>query len=230
MSNLIAKTEWSLLNKEWNNGLGRYYQDNCQCTLTDNGYRIYRPANLTYPDCGNTTWGGLVLTPMASGIVTFEEGRTYLLSFHVKGQSSVGPYDVIWSNNVGWGSNSLIPKPIDVSCSNWVGWDAFDGEKDFFYKWTCDSIYKVSKTTYAGFEEGKTYLSYHGFKFGFGYESTGTLGTDLYITNLRLHDITNYKDIDVNKMGIVNALEFIEESDFKLLKTGEITSPNMIEI
>ena len=41
------------------NGLSSYTQSNCQVTLTANGYRIYRPANLIHPDAGNTMWGGL---------------------------------------------------------------------------------------------------------------------------------------------------------------------------
>ena len=63
MENLLSRTEMALLNKTWGNGLQSYTQSNCQCTLTDQGMRIYRPPNLTYPDCGNTIWGGLRIHP-----------------------------------------------------------------------------------------------------------------------------------------------------------------------
>ena len=61
------------------------------------------------------------------------------------------------------------------------------------------------------------------------------MGTDVYITNLRMYDITNilnWKDlIHVNKNGIIDC-ENISEVDYltKFNMTSEVISPNFIEI
>jgi hypothetical protein len=61
---------------------------------------------------------------------------------------------------------------------------------------------------------GNTYISYKEFKFGYSYTSTGSLGTDIYIKNLTMHDITNDIDnnINITKTGIVNVSNILEEN------------------
>lgn len=230
MENLIFKTEEARINKSFSNGLYHYIQDHCQVTLTDDGYRIYRTPNLVLSTAGSVMWGGLVLNPVASGVCTFIKGHTYIIAFHVKGKSSAGASDCGWSNQVGWGGGGLSPEPSNIESYNPVGAN-FNGEGDFWYKWTMnDDLYKVCTSSYSGFIAGTTYLSYQGFKFGFPYENTGSMGTDLYITNIRMYDITDNPDFDISKEGIVSVNQLIEGPETKIMKTKDLITTNFIEI
>lgn len=230
MENLIYKTEENRLLKQFGNGLSRYIQDHCQVTLTDDGYRIYRTPNLVHSTAGSVMWGGLVLNPVAAGVCTFIKGHTYVFAFHVKGKSSKGASDCGWSNQVGWGGGGLTPEPSDTDCYNPVV-DNFNGEGDFWYKWTMnDDLYKKCTTSYSGFVAGNTYLSYSGFKFGFPYQNTGSDGTDLYITNIRMYDITDNPDFDISKDGVVSGGQLIEGPEMKIMETKDLITTNFIEI
>lgn len=228
MENLLHNTEVARINKAFNNGLSRYWQDNCQSTLTDDGYRIYRPANLTVANNGNTMWGGLVIHPYQC--FNLQKGHTYIISFHVKGKSSNAASDSLgFHNQVGWDGGGLEPKPSNVEYYNPVGTD-FNGEGDFWYKFTInDDVYKVCTTSYSSFVAGNTYLSYNGFKFGFGYTSTGSMGTDLYITNIRMYDITDDPSFEIPKNGVIEG-QLIEDSEIKIMKTKDLITNNFIEI
>ena len=230
MENLLFKTEEARINKSFSNGLSYYWQEHCTEDLTDNGYRIYRTPNLTVSVNGQVMWGGLVLNPMQAGIYNFVKGHTYILAFHVKGKSSNAAVDVLWTNQVGWGGGGLDPIPSNVEYYNPVG-ENFNGEGDFWYKWTVtDDLYKVCTYSYSSFAEGNTYLSYAGFKFGFVYTDTGSMGTDLYITNIRMYDITDNPDFDISKEGIVSVNQLIEGPETKIMKTKDLITTNFIEI
>lgn len=209
MENLLIRAEEALLNKKFENGLSSYTQSNCQVTLTDNGYHIYRPPNLTRADNGDTMWGGLVLR----NAVELIKNHTYILYFDIQGQSS-NAAEYYWSNNCGWGGGGLEPIPTNVSASSFSA--EFNGFHQFRYTWTAsDDIYKTCTKSYSSFVEGTVYKSYRDFKFGFNYTSTGSLGTDIYITNLRMYDITNEpkSKINISKAGILTANSFIEKYD-----------------
>jgi hypothetical protein len=63
MKNILEEANRGIELKQWIGGLDKYIQTNCQCTLTDDGYRIYRPANQNNESSGgsNNMWGGLIL-------------------------------------------------------------------------------------------------------------------------------------------------------------------------
>ena len=231
MNNLLELTEYSLRKKEWNYGLSSYTQSNCSCTLTDNGYRIYRTPNVNPTDNGQTMWGGLVINPFNIRDNILQKGHRYVIMFHVKGKSSNSVVEVYWSNNVGWGGGGLDPNP--VINRNTMNLPAnFNGETDVLYDFTInDDIYKVCTSSYSSFVAGNTYLSYNGFKFGFEYTNTGEWGTDLYITNIRMYDITNYtSSINLAKNGIlsISALNEID-GNARINKYSEVLSEGFIE-
>lgn len=229
MENLIYKTEENRVLKQLGNGLSSYTQAHCQVTLTDDGYRIYRTPNKTVAADGHVMWGGLVLNPMWSGIYNFIEGHTYVIAFHVKGKSSTSASDFGWRNLVGWEGGGLNPTPSNVEYYNPVT-DNFNGEGDFWYKWTLsDGIYKVCTSSYSSYVAGNTYLSYTGFKFGWIYTSTGSMGTDLYITNIRMYDITDDPSFEIPKNGVIEG-QLIEGSEIKIMKTKDLITNNFIEI
>lgn len=188
-ANLLEATNTSLTRKSMGSGLSSYTQSNCSVTLTDNGYRIYRAPNLTPSTDGNTMWGGLVIKPYdIYGRDILVKGHTYILKFRVSGQSSNDP-EFYWTNQCGWGGGGLEPEPSDVSYQ--MTPSNFQGEMECFYKWTInDDVWKVCTSSYSVFVAGNTYLSYRDFKYGFNYTNTGSLGTDLYITDIRMYDIT----------------------------------------
>ena len=228
MENLLFKTAEGVAAGYWGAGLSKYTQSNCQVTLVNGCYRIYRPANLTVSANGSTMWGGLVLQPYKC--FDLQKGHTYVISFHVKGKSSNAASDSLgFHNQVGGDGGGLEPKPSNVEYYNPVGTD-FNGEGDFWYKFTInDDVYKVCTSSYSGFVAGNTYLSYNGFKFGFGYTSTGSMGTDLYITNIRMYDITDDPSFEIPKNGVIEG-QLIEGSEIKIMKTKDLITNNFIEI
>lgn len=234
MRNIIAKCNTALWNKSFTDGLSSYTQANCQVTLTDDGYRIYRPPNKTTANDGNTMWGGLVIKPFNADSNAMVKGHTYVIKWEVKGQSSNGVnQECYWSNNVGWGGGGLDPTPSNVSkttmSADWIS----DVWVPFQYMFTInDDIYKVCTSSYSSFVAGQTYLSYRDFKFGFGYTSTGTMGTDLYLRNFRLYDITTKpQSIKLEKTGIWNASNAIETgSQVSIGCDGDLYSTDFIEL
>lgn len=208
MSNLLFHTECALLDKKYENGLSSYTQSNCQVTLMDNGYHIYRPPNLVYPDCGNTVWGGLKLDFSVLPSHLLLKGHTYIILFNVKGQSS-NAANIGWTHNMGWGGGGLTPSPSNVSYG--VPEANFSGEKQVFYQFTIsDDIYKTCTSSYSSFAAGQRYLSYKHFYYQYGYSSTGTLGTDLYLTNFRMYDITETNGTFVKKTGVLVSGGFVD--------------------
>lgn len=231
MKNLLELTEYSLRKKEWNCGLSSFTQSNCSCTLTDNGYRIYRTPNVNPTDNGQTMWGGLVIRPFNIEANILQKNHRYVIMFHVRGKSSNSVVDTYWSNRADWGGGGLDPKP--VINRNTMNLPAnFNGETDVLYDFTInDDIYKVCTSSYGSFVAGNTYLSYRDFKFGFAYTNTGEWGTDLYITNIRMYDITNYtSSVNLAKNGIlsISALNEID-GNARINKYSEALSERFIE-
>ena len=110
---------------------------------------------------------------------------------------------------MGWEGGGLIPTPSNVVCKNIPA--NFNGKHNFSYKFTInDSIRKICTTSYNSFVAGNEYISYRDFCFGFNYENTGALGTDIYISNIQMYDITENKDIKINKQGIISSGDFNE--------------------
>lgn len=231
MNNLLELTEYSLRKKTWGYGLSSYTQSNCSCTLTDDGYRIYRTPNVNPTDNGSTMWGGLVIKPFNIASNILQKNHRYVIMFHVKGKSSNSVVDVYWSNNVGWGGGGLDPRPV-INRNTMNLPTNFSGETDVIYDFTInDDIYKVCTSSYSSFVAGNTYLSYNGFKFGFQYTNTGEWGTDLYITNIRMYDITNYtSSVNLAKSGIlsISALNEIDGTA-RINKYSEALSGGFIE-
>lgn len=229
MENLLAIPASGIVTKTWTSGLSSYTQSNCQVSLTDNGYRIYRPPNLTVADNGSTMWGGFVIKPFNIDSNILQTGHTYIIKFHIKGQSS-NSAEFYWTNQVGWGGGGLSPSPSDVSSSSIPS--NFNGEYDFFYKWTInDAVRKICTSSYSGFVQGNEYISYRDFKWGFYYASTGALGTDVYITDLRMYDITNINQSKANKNGIFQTGSIFEQDNkFRLSFEGETLSSRFYEI
>lgn len=233
MYNILNQTNLAIYNKTFTAGLAYYTQANCQITLTDIGYRIYRPPNLTPSADGNTMWGGLVIRPFSEDSNALIKNHSYILKFEVKGQTSNAVSDVYWTNNTGWSGGGLNPTPTDIITTsipaNWVSSEWYP----FSYKFTIlDDIYKVCTSSYSSFVAGQTYLSYRDFKFGFGYTATGALGTDLYIRNIRLYDITTLlNEIKVDRTGVVHAGNLVENSGNAAFKLdGDLYSSRFYEI
>lgn len=92
---------------------------------------------------------------------------------------------------MGWGVGGVSPTPTLIASSG-IPAD-FQGEKDCYYAFTInDDIVKTSNDARAGYDGSSQYLSYRHFTFGWTYSNTGALGTDIYLTNFRLYDITTH--------------------------------------
>ena len=216
------------------NCIGAYTQAHLSVTVTSQGIRIYSPPNWdgrAISGSGWDTWGGLCLSPMMYSNCLFK-GHRYVLSWHVKGQSSASMSEVYFSSQVGWGtgytnpsttSNKIITQP-----------ENFQGEMDCYWDFTInDDIWKVCVDNQGNtsFVNGETYLSYAAVKLGYGYRETGPLGTDIYITNIKLYDITENKTYKITKTGIMKTTEISSgfRSSARLHSDGEIDVTNVRE-
>ena len=231
LTNIISKLEYNRQKKVWADGLSSYTQTHCQCTLTDDGYRIYRTPNLVYSSAGTVMWGGFVIDNTDNRF-NLQDGHTYMLQFEVKGQTSNSVTSIYWTNLVGWGGGGLSPTPSNVISANPVTSNYNSSEwKTFTYQWTInDGVYKVCTSAYHTFEQGKTYISYKGFKYGFDYMDTGSLGTDLYIKNIRMFDITNTNHTDIMKTGIIDTNSITEEILPAEISMGGIVGNQIMEV
>lgn len=229
--NLAYEVNMNIINKKMANPLSSYTQSNCQVSLTDDGYRIYRPPNKNPTNDGNTMWGGFVMRFYEP---PFIKGHRYVVQFETKGQTSNKPSDIYWTNLAGWGGGGLQPAPTDVIIKNIDANFNSQNWTTISYTWTInDDVYKTCTSSYSSFVQGNVYPSYRDFKWGFGYTDTGSLGTDLYIKNVRMYDLTTASQIDIKKTGIVEAGSFWEtlsKQDAAFHHDGEITSNCFYEI
>ena len=224
------------------NGVGTYTQANCAVTYENNAIRIYRPSNITHNSSSmHNMWGGMRLRNSSvnscheynentDNIFGLQKNHTYVIYFTVKGQSSNAATSVGWTNQMGWGGGGLTPNPTNIEyLYTSVN---FNGEMQCFYKFTIsDDVVKTCTTAYSYATVGKQYLSYNDFMYGFGYENTGSLGTDVYVNNFRMFDITSLDNKNITLNGIVNFLSFNEENDdiAHIHKFGEMQVMNIIE-
>lgn len=221
-------------------GLYRYSQANCQVTCTQNGYRIYRPPNIS--SSSNNMFGGLLLlnsttysiheyNPSIDNIFGLIDGHTYVWVFKVSGQSSTAPKLGI-TNYTGYESNStrgLNPAPTSIISHNISA--SFIGEKEIYYQFTIsDSVVKTCKQSYSDFVKDKQYMAYRDFIWRWDYVSTGTLGTDIYVSNIRLYDITELPKFQIDKIGMIEETCLYEEKyGAKIQRDGELLLTQAIE-
>lgn len=235
-TNMLEEEQYGISSKKWLRTLTKYEQQNCKCTLTDDGYRIYRDPNLVYQN-GNTVnsvmWGGLVIRNN-NNILNLQKNHTYIILADIKGKTTNAMSDIKWNNNVDWGGGGLYPYPTNVILINPVTSNFnSDTYQTFSYQFTIsDDIYKVCTTAYLSFVQGNTYLSYKDFKIGFTYANTGALGSDIYINNIRMYDITDTANdnLSVNKQGILSIRNLIENDSIQVTKVGEVVSYDFNEI
>lgn len=235
-SNLLFNEAYGIATKQWVGGMSSYTQSHCQVTLTDDGYRIYRTPNQTYSDSNRVMWGGFVIDGGTGNRYGLEKGHTYVLEFDIKGQSSNRSHDTYWTWQIGWGGGELAPSPSNVAIANpYSGTNHSSTDYEHFsYKFTInDNVYKTCTTSYNSNSAvaGNTYNSYRYFKFGWSYESTGSLGTDVYIKNLRMYDITNISNplqIGKNETQCLEIIEGIEPVQFN--SVGGIECNELIEL
>lgn len=237
--NILFPAELSRTKLEFTNGLSRYTQTNCQVTLTEDGYHIYRPPNLTTSANGNTMWGGLKLVNQSTDTIAaydanrdnwwhLQQNHTYIAAFHARGKSS-NATTWGWANNMGWSGGGVNPSPTIIANEGIPA--NFNGEKDCFYIFKItDAISRPCTSAYSSYVAGTTYLSYRHLTFGWGYASTGTLGTDLYLTNFRLYDITSNM-AQFTKQGQANFYDIVEQMDkAQIRKNSELLSSEFIEL
>ena len=218
----------SILNGAWENGLQRYQQANCQVTIENNTVHIYRPPNTS--GAANNMWGGFRFRNDGN-VLGLQKGRSYLWAMTVSGQTSNSSIIHV-DNNMGWSNDTsgLMPQPTDIY--TYVTPTNFVGKQEAWYAFTIpDDIYKECVSGYSTFVTGKTYISYRDFQYRFGYTSTGTLGTDLYITNIRFFDITDLDLSNITRAGIANFTDFVEDAGIASINMNkEFYTNSIIEI
>lgn len=218
-------------------GVGRYAQANMQVTLTSSGVRLYSPPNHDGRPSGqggsNDDWGGLVLSPMKT-YNCLVNGHRYIILWHCVGKTSTALAETSWSNQIGWGQSPDASPTVNRRCVPAAG---FQGTMECCYDFTInDTIFKTTgSSVHSGFEANTSYLAYAAFKIGFGYRQTGELGTDLYLSNFRMYDITSgVEELEFTHKGLLNTTEIIELSSDKfstaqIQQSGDIISNEIYE-
>lgn len=234
-NNIIMATDMARAKNSFTSGLASYTQANCQVTISNGLVRIYRTPNIA--SSSKTQWGGVILRPYnINNTNVLTKTHRYVIKFEVKGfsDSAIGD-SLYWSNNAGWTGGGLMPSPSNVTTNGTLFSSSsfnFSDWVTFSYAWTInDDVYKVCTSSYSSFVQGETYLSYKDFKFGFGYTNTGTNGTELYLKNFRMYDITDsIKNPIITKFGIVNPSNFVEDvQTLSLYKDQEIVANEIYE-
>ena len=240
--NILFPVELSRTNLTFSNGLGKYTQANCSVTLTNQGYRIYRPPNISNSSSGgsNNMWGGLKIINQVTDKISLYDtsndnnlnlqvGHTYIFAFHAKGQSSNPSMQLNWSNNMGYSGRGLSPEPTIILQDGIP--ENFQGEKDCVFIFTIsDTISKICTTTYSSYVKDNEYLSYRHLLLRWDYTNTGELGTDIYLTDFRMYDITSYM-AKITKQGQAKFYNFVEQlTNCKIRKNSELLASQLIEI
>lgn len=210
-TNLAFEMNTDIMKDSFNsNMLYRYTQANCQVTATDQGVRIYRPPNLTPSDDGNTMWGGLYIRNTDNRL-NLQKGHTYLLAMTISGKSNnIGGFE--FANLLGWGGGGLQAQPT-IIYTHPLPEDFQEENHNVWRVWTInDDVWKTCTSSYSGFVKGHTYVSYRDLAYRFTYTSTGAMGTDIYVNNIRLFDITDLDLRNITKAGIANFTDFVEDA------------------
>ena len=240
--NLLENINYAVETKTFVTGIRTYTQADCQCTLTDNGFRIYRTPNKNYTGSSTQTmWGGLVLSPELAHSGCLQTSHSYVIVMDVMGRSSGAMSDLAINNLCGWSpsDSGLYPYPTDVVRLNPVTANFSSSTwQTLAEKWTIpsnDPIYKTCTRAYTSpYVVGNEYLSYKDFKFGYTYASTGEWGTDIYLKNIRMYDITNMKNMDIKKTGVAEYIAMIENEskmgNASVFSFGEVRADNFYEI
>ena len=157
--------------------------------------------------------------PARDNTWNLQKGHTYLWTFHVSGQTTVGVSPSM-SHNLGNGiSNGVAPSPTILHSRGIPA--NFIGEQNCYYMFTInDDLVKTSNKTSGGYQTDSQYLSYRHFTFTFAYSSTGELGTDLYLTNFQLYDITSVIG-KILRSGEIMYSTFVENNDIAKIRNGE---------
>jgi hypothetical protein len=137
-------------------------------------YFIYRPANLIYPDCGNTTWGGIVVNLPNS----VKKPGTWKLRFKYRGHSTPNNMEVYFAYSVGWTSMGVglySPAGTSISAFDTDEWQQFE----FIYTITAADITQTGT-------DSNTYDCMRQMKIGFGYQSTDSIGTRVFVNDIEI--------------------------------------------
>ncbi len=224
----------ALADKQFKNGLSRYQQSHCKITLTDQGYRIYRDPNLTQSANGNVMWGGFLVKPFQIDENFLIKNHKYIILVHIKGQSSNSIASVYWSNQAGNGGASHGLSSQYTTHKLYKFSSQFKGQFNFVWEFTITGdIWKTCTSSYSSFVEGTSYNCYRDLIIGFGYTNTGTLGTDIYLTDLRCYDITNINEevrCKRNNIFEISELSQHQNSKIQIYKPGNLQSNYIYEI
>lgn len=240
MENLLKYADLQCVtkNKYGGGGLGsNAVGSNQSRSWTDEGCRIYRNPNVTgsLNGSGVGNWGGwrIAFTTTNTPKSVLVKGHTYLFFCNVRGKSDSQGTNCGWAFNWGWdGDSALIPRPttlykdmnipIGNDINKTLSW-AFKIE---------DDIDKVCEKAFtSGWVVGNTYQSYKHLHVGYQYTTTGSVGTDVYLSNFNMYDITDYASkISFNKNGVVDALTINCLVDaFSMNKYGLLSADDIIE-
>lgn len=211
-----------------------YNQTNCKCQYGGKpGFNFIRVANINdYASGGRTTYGGPRIDFNNKPLV---KNHSYIIMFDYEGHFDTSSFGYTrWSYNDGWeGDNSLMPSPTQILKTGIVDAANTETKKRFIYAFTInDDIKKVCKTSFSSYVAGNSYLSYRYFAWHYGYATSGTgQGTDAYLTNFKMYDITNYVNSGFfTKEGLVKMFDFDDFlSESKIHKYGLISMNNFIE-
>lgn len=205
----------AIKNKTFTNGVYEYVQSHCQVTLTDQGVRIYRTPNLNVDTDGRVMWGGLKLQ-FPEG--TFRKGGKYKFSAMVCGKTSNAITTPALTPQMGWAAGGLTEFNGRVISGIPANFNSQEYKKmEVIFDLTNFNTIQTATKTESIFTAGQRYNCCRDLTVGFGYTNTGTLGTDIYIKDISLVEITDSEKCDVDKYSVLNVNAIHEIESFETM-------------
>lgn len=251
MGNLMCEQNQGIQNSQWTTGLSSYQYSYCSVNLTAGECKIeLRPFNPTIDSVTST--GGLKIVNSTNlnnahiydsfydNIFGLTKGHTYRITFNVRGKSSFVFTHFGWYYEATFTGGGLAPSPSSVSSQGIAAnFNDYNNAQECFYEFTInDDVVKTCTSTVSGYHtnqdiytQGNQYLSYNHFCIGFNVTATRSNGYQIYISNLRMYDITNGEEIQIFKIGSVSPLDFVEQDANSALmnRYGEILGNQFYE-
>lgn len=230
-SNIVAvEVENALMQGKTNRRL-RLYSGNSQyrkVELIDGKVHIWRSPNNTNTGNSSGNYTGFAVGDLKD---ILEKDHIYLFSFDIEGvNDSPDNANASLVYTIGWGGCGGLDY---YSVPSYLA--HFNGKEKiyFLYDLRGKELWQAATKTEGSVVAGTYYPIYNNFFFRFNYSTTGEKGTDVYISNISMQDITNNTTVNINKKYIINGCNFEEKDSLEKInidKNNQVLINQIIEI
>ena len=229
-SNMVAvEVEDALIQGKENNRLYLYAGNNQyrKAELIDGKVHLWRSPNNTNSGNSAGNYTGFVVRNLKD---LLEKDHVYLFSFDIEGfNDSPENANASLVYTIGWGGcGGLKYYTVSSHLAH------FDGKEKLFFLYDLrgKELWQAATKTEGSIVAGTYYPIYNNFFFRFNYSQTGEKGTDVYISNISMQDITDNINVNIDKKYIINGCDFEENESLEksiINKNNQIIVNKIIE-